>query len=70
MKRKLANESLSRLHNNQILNAKDAFLYCNENILRTKFLDQVPFFPIMGKFMNLFIYVDNQSVRSLGKKRT
>ena len=37
VKRKLANESLSRLHNNQILNAKDAFLYCNENILGIKF---------------------------------
>ena len=37
VKRKLANESLSRLHSNQILNAEDAFLYCNENILGIKF---------------------------------
>ena len=32
VKRKLANASLGRLQNNQILTAKDAFLYCRENI--------------------------------------
>ena len=48
VKRKVANESLSRLRNNQILNAKDTFLYCNKNILKIKFLDQVPFFSTWG----------------------
>ena len=32
VKRKLANASLGRPQNNQILTAKDAFLYCRENI--------------------------------------
>lgn len=37
VKRKLANESLSRPRNNQILKAKDAFLYCQENITGVNF---------------------------------
>ena len=33
-------------------------------------LDQVPFLPHVGKFIDLFMQVDNQSVRSVAEKRT
>ena len=37
VKRKLANASLGRPQNNQIWTAKDAFLYCRENIIGITF---------------------------------